>query len=118
MSPGLVRWHPRACGYGADRNDHDGRLVVSVTQATPAPLRLPGWSWRGWERGLPTFLEPEDRGPVPGRLELRWPLAGDQLQRPSSPGLPGRPTWSTPPRSPWWSGRSATTSARRRPEPS
>jgi hypothetical protein len=93
MSPGLVRWHPRVYGYGLDRNDLDGRLVVSVTLATPAPLRLPGWAWRGWERDFgDRFLEPEDRGPVAlARLELRWPLAVDQLHRPGRPRVPGRP---------------------------
>jgi hypothetical protein len=94
MSPGLVRWHPRVCAYGVDRNDYDGRLVVSVTLATPAPLRLPGWAWRGWDRDVvgDRFLEPEDRGPVAlARLELRWPLAVDQLHRPAGPRVPGRP---------------------------
>jgi hypothetical protein len=93
MSPGFVRWHPRVCGYGTDRSEHDGRLVVSVTLATPAPLRLPGWSWRGWERDFHgRFLEPEDRGRVAlARLELRWPLAGDQLHRPARPRVGGRP---------------------------
>jgi hypothetical protein len=93
MSPGFVRWHPRVCGYGLDRNDVDGRLVVSVTLATPAPLRLPGWAWRGWERDFhDRFLEPEDRGPVAlARLELRWPLGDDQLHRPARPRVPGRP---------------------------
>ena len=81
------------CGYGVERSEHDGRLVVSVTLATPAPLRLPGWSWRGWERDFhDRFLEPADRGPVAlARLELRWPLAGDQLHRPARPRVPGRP---------------------------
>jgi hypothetical protein len=93
MSPGFVRWHPRVCGYGTDRSDLDGCLVVSVILATPAPLRLPGWSWRGWERDFhDRFLEPEDRGPVAlARLELRWPLASDQLHRPARPRPPGRP---------------------------
>jgi hypothetical protein len=94
MWPGYVRWQPRVCGYGVDRNDVDGRLVVSVTLATPAPLRLPGWAWRGWDRDLvgDRFLEPEDRGPVAlARLELRWPLSLDQLHRPARPRVPGRP---------------------------
>jgi hypothetical protein len=92
MSPGFVRWHPRVCGYGVEHSD-DGRLVVSVTLAAPAPLTLPGGGWRGWERGYrDRFLEPEDRGPVAlGRLELRWPLGGEQLHRPTRPRLPGRP---------------------------
>ena len=92
MWPGFVRWHPRVCGYDVERSD-DGRLVVSVTLATPAPLRLPGWAWRGWERDFHgRFLEPEDRGPVAlARLELRWPLAGDQLHRPARPRVRGRP---------------------------
>jgi hypothetical protein len=93
MWPGYVRWHPRVCHYGVDRNDHDGRLVVSVTLATPAPLRLPGTSWRGWERDFhDRYLEPEDRGPVAlARLELRWPLDSEKLHRPARPQIPGRP---------------------------
>ena len=94
MGPGFVRWHPRVCGYSVERSDgDDGRLVVSVTLATPAPLRLPGWTWRGWDRNLGgRFLEPEDRGPVAlARLELRWPLNVDQLHRPARPRAPGRP---------------------------
>jgi hypothetical protein len=93
MWPGFVRWHPRVCGYGTDRSEHDGRLVVSVTLATLAPLRLPGSAWRSWERDFhDRFLEPEDRGPVAlGRLELRWPLASDQLHWPARPRVPGRP---------------------------
>jgi hypothetical protein len=94
MGPGYVCWHPRVCAYGTERNDFDGRLVVSVTLATPAPLRLPGWSWRSWDRDLfgDRFLEPEDRGPVAlTRLELRWPLSPDQLHRPARPRVSGRP---------------------------
>ena len=93
MSPGFVRWHPRVCGYGVERSDQDGRLVVSVTLATPAPLRLPGWAWRSWERDFhDRFLEPEDRGLVAlARLQLRWPLSVDQLHGPGRPRLPGRP---------------------------
>ena len=93
MVPGFVRWHPRVCGYGTDRNDQDGRLVVSVTLATPALLRLPGWAWRGWERDFhDRFLEPEDRGPVAlARLELRWPLSVDQLHRAAPPRVPDQP---------------------------
>jgi hypothetical protein len=94
MSPGLVRWHPRVCGYGVDRSDYgDGRLIVSVTLASRAPLRLPGWSWRSWERDFhDRFLEPEDRGPVAlARLELRWPLEADQLHRPARPQVPKGP---------------------------
>jgi hypothetical protein len=66
---------------------------VSVTLATLAPLRLPGSAWRSWERDLhDRFLAPEDRGPLAlGRLELRWPLASDQLHRPAQPRVPGRP---------------------------
>jgi hypothetical protein len=87
MSPGFLRWHPRVCDYAASRSDHDGRLVMSVTLAAPAPLRLPGWWWRGWERDFyDRYLEPEDRGPVAlGRLELRWPVADDQLPLPGPP---------------------------------
>jgi hypothetical protein len=93
MSPGFVRWHPRVCGYGTEPSEDGGRLVVSVTLATPAPVRLPGWAWRGWERGyLDRFLEPDDRGPVAlGRLELRWPLAGEQLHRPTRPRVSSWP---------------------------
>jgi hypothetical protein len=93
MWPGFVRWHPRVCGYGVDRSDQDGRLVMSVTLATAAPLRLPGGTWRGWDRDVGgRFLEPEDRGPLAlGRLELRWPLDGDQVHRPARPRMPGRP---------------------------
>jgi hypothetical protein len=93
MSPGLVRWHPRVCGYRTDRNDDGDRLVVSVTLATPAPPRLLSWAWRGWDRDFhDRFLEPEDRGPVAlARLELRWPLPGDQLHRPARPRVAGRP---------------------------
>jgi len=93
MGPGFIRWHPRVCGYGVERSDLDGRLVVSVTLATPAPLRLPGWAWRGWERDFhDRFLEPEDRGPVAlARLALRWPLPSDQLHQPGRPLVPGRP---------------------------
>jgi hypothetical protein len=93
MSPGYVCWHPRVCAYGVDHSEHDGCLVVSVTLATPAPLRLPGWSWRGWERDFgDRFLEPEDRGPVAlARLELRWPLTPEQLHRPARPQVRGRP---------------------------
>jgi hypothetical protein len=93
MSPGLVRWHPRVCGYGTEPSEDGDRLVVSVTLATQAPLRLPGWSWRGWDRGYrDRYLEPEDRGPVAlGRLELRWPVGSDQLHRPTRPRVPGRP---------------------------
>ena len=93
MWPGFARWHPRVCGYGAARDDYDGRLVVSVTLATPAPVRLPGWSWRGWDRDFhDRFLEPADRGPVAlARLELRWPLDGDQLHLPARPRVSGQP---------------------------
>ena len=93
MWPGFIRWHPRVCGYGTERSDHDGRLVVSVTLATPMPLGLPGWSWRSSDRDLGDhYLEPEDRWPVAlGRLELRWPIDGDQLHRPARPRVQGRP---------------------------
>jgi hypothetical protein len=93
MAPGLVRWHRRVCTYGVEPSERDGRLVVSITLATPAPLRLPGWAWRGWECDfLDRFLEPEDRGPVAlARLELRWPLGSDQLHRPARPRARGRP---------------------------
>ena len=92
MSPGFVRWHPRVCGYGTEHSD-DGRLVVSVTLAAPEPLALPAGAWRGWERGYrDRIMEPEDREPVAlTRLELRWPLAGEHLHRPTRPRVPGRP---------------------------
>jgi hypothetical protein len=94
MSPGFVRWHPRVCGYGAERSDDgEGRLVVSVTLAKPASLRLPGFTWRGWDRDFgDRFLEPEDRGPVAlARLELRWPLDPEQLHQSARPRAVGRP---------------------------
>jgi hypothetical protein len=93
MGPGYVRWHGRVCDYGASRSEHDGRLVLSVTLAMPAPLRLPGWSWRGWQRDFHgDYLEPEDRGPVAlARLELRWPMATEQLPTPTPPRRPGVP---------------------------
>ena len=93
MSPGFIRWHPRVCHYASGRSDHDGRLVVSVMLATPAPVRLPGWCWRGWERDFyDRFLEPEDRGPVAlGRLELRWPVPAEQLPSPAPPNRTGIP---------------------------
>jgi hypothetical protein len=93
MGPGYVRWHGRVCDYGASRSEHDDRLLLSVTLATPAPLRLPGWSWRGWERDFhDRYLEPEDRGPVAlTRLELRWPVPPEQLAVPAAPKMPGVP---------------------------
>jgi hypothetical protein len=67
--------------------------VVSVTLATPAPLRLPGWSWRSWDRDFhDRYREPEDRGPVAlARLELRWPLSPEQVHQPARPLAAGRP---------------------------
>ena len=67
--------------------------MVSVTLATPAPLRLLSWVWRSWDRDFgDRYLEPEDRGPVAlARLELRWPLNADQVHRPARPRMPGRP---------------------------
>ena len=94
MSPGFVRWHPRVCGYRVEHSqDGEGRLVVSVTLASPTPGRLLSWLWRGWERDFhDRYLEPEDRGPVAlARLELRWPLPADQLHRPARPRVAGRP---------------------------
>ena len=95
MGPGFVRWHPRVCGYGLDRNDFDGRLVVSVTLATAAPLRLPGWAWRGWERDLfdDRFLEPRTAARRPG-------LAGAALaarQRPAPSARPAPRIWPAEP---------------------
>jgi hypothetical protein len=92
MSPGYVRWHGRVQGYDAGRSEHDGRLLLTVTLAVPSPLRLP-WSWRGWERDFhDRYLEPDDRWPVGlARLELRWPVATDQLPTPSPPRRPGAP---------------------------
>jgi hypothetical protein len=92
MSPGYVRWHGRVCDYVATRSEHDGRLLLSVTLATPSPVRLP-WDWRGWERDFhDRYLEPDDRRPVGlARLELRWPVATDQLPTPSRPRRPSVP---------------------------
>jgi hypothetical protein len=92
MSPGYVRWHGRVCDYGASRSEHDGGLLLTVTLAVPAPVRLP-WHWRGWERDFhDRYLEPDDRRPVGlARLELRWPVPIDQLPTPSRPRRPGMP---------------------------
>jgi hypothetical protein len=92
MSPGYLRWHGRVQDHDATRSEDDGRLVLSVTLAVPSPVRLP-WSWRGWERDFhDRYLEPDDRRPVGlARLELRWPVATDQLPNPSRPRRPGGP---------------------------
>jgi hypothetical protein len=91
MSPGYLRWHGRVCDYATTWSEHDSGLIVSVTLAVPSPLRLP-WDWRGWERDFhDRYREPDDsRRPVAlGRLELRWPVATDQLPTPSRPRRPG-----------------------------
>jgi hypothetical protein len=92
MSPGYVRWHGRVCDHAATRSDHDSGLLLSVTLAVPSPLRLP-WSWRGWERDFHgRYLEPDDRRPVGlARLELRWPVATDQVPTPGRLRRPGLP---------------------------
>jgi hypothetical protein len=92
MAPGYVRWHGRVCDYGAGPSEDDGRLLLSVTLAVPAPVRLP-WDWRGWERDFhDRYLEPDDRRPVGlCRLELRWPVATDQLPSPGRPRRLGVP---------------------------
>jgi hypothetical protein len=92
MSPGYVRWHGRVCDFGATWSEYDGRLLLSVTLAVPSPLRLP-WSWRGWERDFhDRYLAPDDRRPAGlARLELRWPVATDQLPTPTRPRRPGVP---------------------------
>jgi hypothetical protein len=92
MSPGYVRWHGRVCDYGASRSENDGRVLLTVTLATPAPVRLP-WSWRGWERDFhDRYLEPDDHRPVGlARLELRWPVPTDQLPTPTPLRRPGVP---------------------------
>jgi hypothetical protein len=75
MSPGYVRWHGRVIGHAAARGEQDGRLVLAVTLACPAPARLPGY-WQGWEREVGGWwVEPRDDRPVGlCRLELRWPV--------------------------------------------
>jgi hypothetical protein len=90
MSPGYLRWHGRVCDYAATWSEHDGRLLLSVTLAVPSPVRL-GWDWRGWERDFhDRYLEPDDARPVAlARLELRWPVATDQLPAPRRPRRPG-----------------------------
>jgi hypothetical protein len=92
MSPGYVRWHGRVQGYDAGRSEHDSGLLLTVTLAVPAPVRLP-WSWRGWERDFhDRYREPDDRRPVGlARLELRWPVGTGQLPTPSRPRRLGMP---------------------------
>jgi hypothetical protein len=92
MSPGYLRWHGRVRDYAATWNDHDGRLLLSVTLAAPSPVRLP-WDWRGWERDFhDRYLEPDDARPAGlARLELRWPVDRDQLPTPGRPRRPGVP---------------------------
>ena len=100
MGPGFVRWHPRVCGHGVERSDDgEGRLVVSVTLATPAPLPLPGWSWRG---GNATSMI----GSWSPRTGGRWPWpawsSAGRWASTSSTCRPGPefragPTWPTPP---------------------
>jgi hypothetical protein len=92
MSPGYIRWHGRVRDYGATWSEHDGRLVLSVTLATPSPVRLP-WDWRGWEQDFHDhWWEPDDRRPAGlARLELRWPVPTDRLPIPDRPRRPGVP---------------------------
>jgi hypothetical protein len=92
MSPGYIRWHGRVWDFRATWSEHDGRLSLSVTLATPSPVRLP-WDWRGWERDFHGgWREPDDRRPVGlCRLELRWPVPTDRLPVPGRPRRPGAP---------------------------
>jgi hypothetical protein len=93
MSPGYVRWHGRVQGHSAGRSEQDGRLLLSVTLATPAPLRLP-WSWRGWQQSFldGRYVEPRDDQPAGlASLELRWPIGTDQLHPPTPPRVRGVP---------------------------
>jgi hypothetical protein len=92
MSPGFVRWHGRVQGHQAGRSEDDGRLLLSVTLATPSPVRLP-CDWRGWERDFHNrYLEPDDRRPTGlCRLELRWPVPTDRVPIPRRPQRPGVP---------------------------
>jgi hypothetical protein len=92
MSPGYVRWRGRVCDDAATRSEDDGRLLLSVTLAVPSPARLP-WDWRSWERDFhDRYLEPDDSRPTGlARLELRWPVATDQLPTPRRPRRPGVP---------------------------
>ncbi len=92
MAPGYVRCHGRVWAKKAGRCDHDGRLLLTVTLATPAPRGVP-WSWRGWERQFDgTWWEPDDTRPAAlGYLELRWPVDTERLHQPGRPKVPGRP---------------------------
>jgi hypothetical protein len=92
MSPGYLRWHGRVRDHSAGRSEYDGRLVLSVTLATPSPVRLP-WDWRGWKQDFHGYWrEPDDRRPAGlARLELRWPVPTDRLPTPDRPRRPGVP---------------------------
>jgi hypothetical protein len=93
MSPGYIRWHGRICDYGATRSDHDSSLVLFVTLAVPAPLRLP-WNWQGWQQTFldNRYIQPPDTRPTGlCRLELRWPVPTSQLPAPTQPRLGGVP---------------------------
>jgi hypothetical protein len=94
MSPGYVRWHPRALdhqvSYGEDPDPR--RLICQVTVATALPLWLPTpwWSWT-------THLGRDWREPDEGKhaalasLVLRWPLHVASLPRPQAPTRAGVP---------------------------
>jgi hypothetical protein len=93
MSPGYVRWHGRVQGHSVGRAEHDGRLLLQVTLATPAPLRLP-WCWRGWQQAFldGRHVEPRDDQPAGlASLELRWPIPTDELHPPTLPRVRGVP---------------------------
>jgi hypothetical protein len=97
MSPGYVRWHSRVVGYavGFGEDPEPGRLVCSVTLATPPPPGLSGrwvgWHWVDWVDGRRPVEPPAGRHAALGRLELRWPVEGRRLPQPYAPQQPGIP---------------------------
>jgi hypothetical protein len=94
MSPGYLAWHPRVRDYQASRSEEDGRLLLSVTFAAPAPVRLPS-PWWGWQQEFDRFVDPRDRHYAAlTRLELRWPVATERLHQPQPPTSPGVPNLS------------------------
>jgi hypothetical protein len=94
MSPGYVRWHPRALDHQVSHGDNPepGRLVLQVTLAIALPLWL-GSPWRSWtERFGDPWREPDDdRHAALARLALRWPLPVADLPRPRLPARAGQP---------------------------
>jgi hypothetical protein len=71
----------------------DSGLVLFVTLAVPAPLRLP-WNWQGWQQTFldNRYIQPPDTRPTGlCRLELRWPVPTSQLPAPTQPRLGGVP---------------------------